>query len=188
MKNDQENEPTSSSSSPSSSAVAVSEKPSDGNSELPAEGADSESDEEKEKQLETDWKTDEEFKKFMGNPSIEAAIKLEKKRADRKLKDLDRGSSGNPVAGILNKVLRDSLTREKERLEKAEETFKAIDLNKVIFLYFFPLCKCLFMKVTVWKSIFYFFILFYGVSEKDALLDLDVIKHTCLCQNMTGYS
>lgn len=169
MKNDQENEPTSSSSSPSS-AVAVSEKPSDGSetqkSELPAEGADSESDEEKEKQQETDWKTDEEFKKFMGNPSIEAAIKLEKKRADRKLKDLDRESSGNPVAGILNKVLRDSLTREKERLEKAEETFKAIDLNKVIFFYFFPLCKCLLMKVIVWKSIF-----FYGVSEKDALLD-----------------
>lgn len=169
MKNDQENEPTSSSSSPSS-AVAVSEKPSDGSetqkSELPAEGGDSESDEEKEKQQETDWKTDEEFKKFMGNPSIEAAIKLEKKRADRKLKDLDRESSGNPVAGILNKVLRDSLTREKERLEKAEETFKAIDLNKVIFFYFFPLCKCLLMKVIVWKSIF-----FYGVSEKDALLD-----------------
>ncbi|TQD74063.1 hypothetical protein C1H46_040404 [Malus baccata] len=133
MKNDQENEPTSSSSP--SSAVAVSEKPSDGSetqkSELPAEGADSESDEEKEKQQETDWKTDEEFKKFMGNPSIEAAIKLEKKRADRKLKDLDKESSGNPVAGILNKVLRDSLTREKERLEKAEETFKAIDLNKL---------------------------------------------------------
>ncbi|MCH85604.1 peptidase M50 family protein, partial [Trifolium medium] len=45
-------------------------------------------DEDNEKQ-EIDWKTDEEFKKFMGNPSIEAAIKLEKKRTDRKLKELD---------------------------------------------------------------------------------------------------
>ncbi|KAH9603746.1 hypothetical protein KSS87_009058 [Heliosperma pusillum] len=45
-----------------------------------------------------DWKNDEEFKKFMGNPSIEAAIKLEKKRADRKLKELDAESnSDNPV-------------------------------------------------------------------------------------------
>lgn len=62
---------------------------------------------EREKQQELDWKTDEEFKKFMGNPSIEAAIKLEKKRADRKLKELDR---------------------EKEMLEEAEETFKVLDV------------------------------------------------------------
>ncbi|KAK4752168.1 hypothetical protein SAY87_020966 [Trapa incisa] len=34
----------------------------------------------KDMQQEMDWKTYEEFKKFMGNPSIEAAIKLEKKR------------------------------------------------------------------------------------------------------------
>ena len=80
-----------------------------------------------------DWKTDEEFKKFMGNPSIEAAIKLEKKRADRKLKELDReSSSDNPLVGFFTGVVRDSLAREKERLEKAEETFKALDLNKVI--------------------------------------------------------
>ncbi|KAJ9551951.1 hypothetical protein OSB04_015996 [Centaurea solstitialis] len=43
-----------------------------------------------EQQQELDWKSDGEFKKFMGNPSIEAAIKLEKKRTDRKLKELDR--------------------------------------------------------------------------------------------------
>lgn len=90
----------------------------------------------KENQQEMDWKTDEEFKKFMGNPSIEAAIKLEKKRADRKLKEFDRESSGNPIVGLFNKLVRDNLTREKERLEQAEETFKALDLNKVIFFFF----------------------------------------------------
>lgn len=67
----------------------------------------------------------------MGNPSIEAAIKLEKKRADRKLKELDIQTGGNPVAGFFKSIIRDSLSREKERLEKAEETFKALDLNKV---------------------------------------------------------
>ncbi|EEF40310.1 sterol regulatory element-binding protein site 2 protease, putative [Ricinus communis] len=86
---------------------------------------------EKEKQQEMDWKTDEEFKKFMGSPSIEAAIKLEKKRADRKLKELDRESSDNPLVGFFNRLLRDSLAREKERLEMAEEAFKALDLNKL---------------------------------------------------------
>lgn len=86
---------------------------------------------ERENQQEMDWKLDEEFKKFMGNPSIEAAIKLEKKRADRKLKELDRESSDNPIVGLFNRVVRDSLAREKERLEKAEEAFKALDLNKV---------------------------------------------------------
>lgn len=88
--------------------------------------------EEREKQQELDWKTDEEFKKFMGNPSIEAAIKLEKKRAERKLKEIDRESSdGNPIIGFLTKLVRDNLTREKEMLEEAEQTFKALDLNKV---------------------------------------------------------
>ncbi|CAA2986297.1 probable zinc metallopeptidase EGY3, chloroplastic [Olea europaea subsp. europaea] len=86
---------------------------------------------EKEKQQEMDWKTDEEFKKFMGNPSIEAAIKLEKKRADRKLKELGQETSDNPLVGLFNKLIRDSLSREKERLEQAEETFKALDLNKL---------------------------------------------------------
>ncbi|XP_071736817.1 probable zinc metallopeptidase EGY3, chloroplastic isoform X2 [Rutidosis leptorrhynchoides] len=85
-----------------------------------------------EEQQELDWKNDEEFKKFMGNPSIEAAIKLEKKRTDRKLKELDRErNSGNLINGLLNRVIRDSLFREKQRLEKAEESFKALDLNKL---------------------------------------------------------
>ncbi|CAO2813568.1 unnamed protein product [Amaranthus hypochondriacus] len=83
-------------------------------------------------QQELDWKTDEEFKKFMGNPSIEAAIKLEKKRADRKLKELDAESnSDNPIVGIFSKIARDNLLREKERLEKVEQAFKALDLNKL---------------------------------------------------------
>lgn len=88
--------------------------------------------EEREKRQERDWKVDEEFKDFMGNPSIEAAIKLEKKRADRKLKELDRERSDNPLIGFLKNLARDNLSRESERLEKAQETFKALDLNKVI--------------------------------------------------------
>ncbi|KAG6517466.1 probable zinc metallopeptidase EGY3, chloroplastic [Zingiber officinale] len=83
------------------------------------------------RQQEVDWKTDEEFKKFMSNPSIEAAIKLEKKRAERKLRELDRESDANPLTLPLRILLRDSLAKEKERLEKAEETFKALDLNKL---------------------------------------------------------
>ena len=87
-----------------------------------------------EEEQEKDWKTDEEFKKFMGSPSIEAAIKLEKKRADRKLKELDRESSkysDNPVLSLLNKALRDSLARDREVLEKVEQIFQPLDLNKV---------------------------------------------------------
>lgn len=119
--------------SPSSSSVAVvSEKQDDsegaGKSGLGEEGNQSG---EREKQQEMDWKMDEEFKNFMGNPSIEAAIKLEKKRADRKLKELDRENSDNPLVGLFNRLVRDSVAREKERLEKAEEAFKALDLNKV---------------------------------------------------------
>jgi hypothetical protein len=85
-------------------------------------------------QQEVDWKSDEEFKRFMGNPSIEAAIKLEKKRADRKLRELDREPDANPVAGLLRGLVKDQLAREKQRLELAEQTFKALDLNKVIYL------------------------------------------------------
>lgn len=122
----------------SSTTVAIApENPSDEtpSSELSSEedgpGHDKDSGE-MQKQQEMDWKTDEEFKKFMGNPSIEAAIKLEKKRADRKLKELDRERSDNPIVGLFNRLVRDSLTREKERLEKAEEAFRALDLNKVM--------------------------------------------------------
>ena len=137
LKDEPENDPSSS----STATVAVppenrsDEKDTRQSSELSPEtdGPGHENDSgEKEKQQEMDWKTDEEFKKFMGNPSIEAAIKLEKKRADRKLKELDRESSGNPLLGLFNSLIRDNLTREKERLEKAEETFKALDLNKVM--------------------------------------------------------
>ncbi|KAM3683724.1 hypothetical protein ACB094_12G168400 [Castanea mollissima] len=127
----QETEPTSSSSSSSSSVAVVSEKPSEGDEDTQKKISELSSEEVEELQ-EMDWKTDEEFKKFMGNPSIEAAIKLEKKRADRKLKELDReSSSDNPLVGFFTGVVRDSLAREKERLEKAEETFKALDLNKL---------------------------------------------------------
>ncbi|KAA8545744.1 hypothetical protein F0562_020805 [Nyssa sinensis] len=133
VKAEQENEPSS-----SSSVAVVPEKPEIEDTQtkdISAEGAFSKeggsASEEREKQQESDWKTDEEFKKFMGNPSIEAAIKLEKKRADRKLKELDRESSDNPIVGFFNRVVRENLAREKERLEKAEETFKALDLNKL---------------------------------------------------------
>ncbi|XWS39846.1 hypothetical protein CRYUN_Cryun18bG0089700 [Craigia yunnanensis] len=131
VKDEQESEPTS-----SSSVAVASEEPSNENDtpksvqEVELSKANEET-EEKENQQEMDWKTDEEFKKFMGNPSIEAAIKLEKKRADRKLKELDRESSDNPIMALFNQLVRDNLTREKERLEQAEETFKALDLNKL---------------------------------------------------------
>jgi len=92
----------------------------------------SQSDSDSDTQQEMDWKTDEEFKKFMGNPSIEAAIKLEKKRADRKLKQLDRETNNsNPLLALFNTLVRDNLLREKERLQMAEQTFKALDLNQV---------------------------------------------------------
>ncbi|KAL8541628.1 hypothetical protein ACS0TY_002771 [Phlomoides rotata] len=102
-----------------------------GNELNPSSEHKNESEEEREKRQEMDWKTDEEFKNFMGNPSIEAAIKLEKKRADRKLKEIDRERSDNPLIGFFNKLVHDNLSREKEMLEKAEETFKALDLNKL---------------------------------------------------------
>ncbi|KAF9601484.1 hypothetical protein IFM89_020251 [Coptis chinensis] len=113
----------------STSVTMLSEKPSSSDQSQKNEEEEEES---VSKQQEMDWKTDEEFKSFMGNPSIEAAIKLEKKRADRKLKELDReASTSNPIVGFLNRVIRDNLSREKEMLEEAEEAFKALDLNKL---------------------------------------------------------
>ncbi|KAF7851597.1 hypothetical protein BT93_L3481 [Corymbia citriodora subsp. variegata] len=120
---DRENEPAGS----SSPVAVVSERP----ERTEPSGESEEEEEEREKQQEVDWKSDEEFKRFMGSPSIEAAIKLEKKRADRKLKELDRERSDNPIVELFNRVARDSLARERERLEKAEEAFKALDLNKL---------------------------------------------------------
>lgn len=81
----------------------------------------------REEQQEVDWRSDEEFKRFMGNPSIEAAIKLEKQRADRKLRELDLEPDTNPVAVHIFKTLQ----QEKQRLEEAKHIFKALDLNKV---------------------------------------------------------
>uniref|UniRef100_A0A453HA94 Uncharacterized protein n=1 Tax=Aegilops tauschii subsp. strangulata TaxID=200361 RepID=A0A453HA94_AEGTS len=97
------------------------------------EGGDDGDDREKsrDEQQEVDWRSDEEFKKFMGNPSIEAAIKLEKKRADRKLRELDREPDASPVGGLLRGFIKGTLEREKQRLEEAEQTFKALDLNKL---------------------------------------------------------
>ncbi|KAM7492393.1 hypothetical protein LguiA_035314 [Lonicera macranthoides] len=77
--------------------------------------------EQSEKQQELDWKTDKDFKKFMGNPSIEAEIKIEKKMTDMKLKELDRESSDNPIVGFFSRLVHENLSREKERLEKAEK-------------------------------------------------------------------
>ncbi|KAJ6751106.1 hypothetical protein OIU85_001614 [Salix viminalis] len=128
-KDEEESEQTS-----SSSVAVITDKTESETKESPEVDLSKESDrlnKDREKQQEVDWKTDEEFKKFMGNPSIEAAIKLEKKRADRKLKELDRESSDNPIVGLVNRLVRDRLTREKERLEKAEEVFRALDLNKL---------------------------------------------------------
>lgn len=88
--------------------------------------------EEENRQQETDWKVDEDFKKFMGNPSIEAAVKLEKQRAERRLRELDKeAGGGNIFQNFFAGLLKNSLVKEKERLEKAEEEFKALDLNKL---------------------------------------------------------
>lgn len=124
--------------SSSSSSVTVEEREAEEKDlAVVDEHGDAGAEEERENRQEMDWKVDEEFKNFMGNPSIEAAIKLEKKRADRKLKQLDRERSDNPLIGFFNNLVRDNVSREKERLEKAEETFKALDLNKVILFFFF---------------------------------------------------
>lgn len=120
---------------PSLSSVAVEEPKDEKKKELSDSEPEHKDEEDLEKLQEMDWKTDEEFKNFMGNPSIEAAIKLEKKRADRKLKALDRERSDNPIVGLAVNFVRGSLSREKERLEKAEEAFKALDINKVVILY-----------------------------------------------------
>ncbi|XP_051147032.1 probable zinc metallopeptidase EGY3, chloroplastic isoform X2 [Andrographis paniculata] len=129
VKAENTNEPSSPRESPSSSSVAVEEPKGEENG--PSVSDEAKEDSENDRVQELDWKTDEEFKKFMGNPSIEAAIKLEKKRADRKLKELDRERSDNPIIGFFNNLVRANVSREKERLEMAEETFKALDLNKL---------------------------------------------------------
>ena len=59
-----------------------------------------------EKKQERDWRMDEDFKKFMGNPSIEAALKLERKRAEEKLREIDSQEQGNFFKGLINNVVR----------------------------------------------------------------------------------
>lgn len=87
-------------------------------------------DSQQEKQ-ERDWKLDDDFKKFMGNPSIEAALKLEKKRAEQRLLELQKKAGGNVFQSFYSGLVKNALVKEKERLEKAEATFKALDLNKL---------------------------------------------------------
>ncbi|KAJ4762609.1 ethylene-dependent gravitropism-deficient and yellow-green-like 2 [Rhynchospora pubera] len=114
---------------PSSVAVAPEEEETSSHHELKSSELDKAR---KEQQQEVDWKEDEEFKKFMGNPSIEAAMELEKKRIYRKIKEMERETDGgNPVQRLWNNLVRNRLEDEKERLEKAKETFKALDLNKL---------------------------------------------------------
>ncbi|XP_078171527.1 ethylene-dependent gravitropism-deficient and yellow-green-like 3 [Carex rostrata] len=119
------------SSPPTSTAVAPAEG-AEKSSHHASKGSELDEAQKKEEQQEVDWKEDEEFKKFMGNPSIEAALELEKKRIYRTIKQMERETDGgNPVKRLWNNLVRDRLEGEKERLEKAEETFKALDLNKL---------------------------------------------------------
>lgn len=84
-----------------------------------------------EKKQERDWRLDEDFRKFMSSPSIESALKLERKRAEEKLREINSEEGGNFFKGVINFFVRRSLEAEKERLDKAEKTFIALDLSKV---------------------------------------------------------
>lgn len=84
-----------------------------------------------ENKQEMDWKLDSDFKKFMSNPSIESALKLEKKRAEQRLMQLEREDGRNIFQTLFSGLVKNALVKEKERLEKAEATFKALDLNKL---------------------------------------------------------
>eukprot|EP00249_Psilotum_nudum_P006290 c19615_g1_i1 orf=207-2066(-) len=85
----------------------------------------------KQKKQEVDWKLDEDFRRFMGNPSIEAALKLEKKRAEQRLLELQKSGGGNVLQQLFSLVMKNALVKEKDRLEKAQGMFKALDLNKL---------------------------------------------------------
>ncbi|KAH7373951.1 hypothetical protein KP509_17G080800 [Ceratopteris richardii] len=84
-----------------------------------------------EEKQEVDWKLDSDFKKFMSNPSIESALKLEKKRAEQRLLQLEKERGGSFFQNLFSGLVRNALVKEKERLEKAEATFKALDLSKL---------------------------------------------------------
>eukprot|EP00897_Mesotaenium_endlicherianum_P004005 jgi/Mesen1/3632/ME000020S03164 len=84
------------------------------------------------KQDQKDWKKDEDFRSFLANPSIEAGIKVEKKRAEQRLAELDaEDHHGGFVRGLISSAVRNAVVREKERLERAEEQFKALDIGKL---------------------------------------------------------
>lgn len=136
---DPQQEEKSSSPPPASIVVGPADKAETG-SHHESKSSDSDEARKKEQQQEVDWKEDEEFKKFMGNPSIEAAVELEKKRIYRRLKEMEKGTDGgNPVSKLWNNLVRGRLEGEKEMLEKAKDTFKALDLNKV---FSFPFTIC----------------------------------------------
>lgn len=77
---------------------------------------------------EIDWKK-EDVKRFLSNPSIETLLKVEAKRTEEKLKELDTQEQGNFFNKLFSDLKRNSLQREKDRLVKAQETFKALDLS-----------------------------------------------------------
>lgn len=136
-----------SSSPPTSTAVAPAEE-AEKISHHASKGSELDEAQKKEEQQEVDWKEDEEFKKFMGNPSIEAALELEKKRVYRTIKQMERETDGgNPVKRLWNNLVRGRLEGEKEMLEKAEETFKALDLNKVFSLSLSPITIFYFLNL-----------------------------------------
>lgn len=59
-----------------------------------------------EKKQERDWRLDEDFKKFMSSPSIESALKLERKRAEEKLKEINNQDQDNFFKNIINFFVR----------------------------------------------------------------------------------
>lgn len=83
------------------------------------------------KDKDKDWTKNEDYRKFIANPSIESAIKLEKKKAEERLKELDQEDHAGFLKGLIAKAVRSAVVREKERLEKAEGSFKALDINKL---------------------------------------------------------
>ncbi|BBN01078.1 zinc metalloprotease EGY, chloroplastic [Marchantia polymorpha subsp. ruderalis] len=79
-----------------------------------------------------DWRKDEDMKKFLTNPSIETLLKVESKRTEQRLKELESlQDKGNVFTDFFNNLTKSNLRREKERLEKAQETFKALDIGKL---------------------------------------------------------
>lgn len=59
-----------------------------------------------EKKQERDWRLDEDFRKFMSSPSIESALKLERKRAEEKLREINSEEGGNFFKGVINFFVR----------------------------------------------------------------------------------